>query len=317
MQNVIHNRGLTPLLLAAALLLAGCEEAADAGVASEGLERYARVPASDAFWETWSDGQAELSAYKLTTSRYGELREGSTVLIYVAEEADRRTWIKNDRGDVPASEREVVMKLNHATRFRTGIYPYAVMTSVFSPVGGIGRERFAPTRITLTAQEWCGQVYHRIMPGRESFFSEMRSYFSTDGEHDDLVDTAPYALYEDALLIQLRELDGPFAEGGDWEGDLVPTLWSVRKSHQPLTSVPATITRTEAERDGAPVTRFVLAYEGATRTFDVERAVPRRVLAWTSADGEQAVLIDTTRLPYWQLNAEGDERYLEQMGLTP
>jgi hypothetical protein len=271
--------------------------------------------ATTAFWKTWGDGKAELSGYAITTNRYGAPREGRAVLIFVTEPMDRRNWIKDDAGDVPAGERVNAMKLNAVVKFQTGIYPYSVMTSVFSPVDGWTSERFAPTKIVMSAQEWCGQVYQKVLPGPDSFASELRSYFHADGDKDVTVKTAPGTLYEDALLVQLRELDGPFAGGKDWTGSLVPSLWSRRKSHTALAPVAATIKREDATRDGAPVTRFTLSYGTTTTSYDVEKAAPRRVVAWKSSDGEDAKILKTARLPYWQLNGPGDEKYLRQLGL--
>jgi hypothetical protein len=272
-------------------------------------------PASQAFWDRWSDGRAELSGYEIVTPRYGQPREGTTVLIYVTEEADTRTWIKNDRGNVPDRYNTVVLKLNHVTTFRTGIYPYSVMTSVFSPVGGAGRERFAPTKISFSAQEWCGHVYHSIWPEVDRFRSEIHSYFSVEGDETETVETDPFTLYEDALWIQLRELDGPFEEGGNWSGSMVPSMWHRRRSHGPLRAVSTTITRSDADRDGVPVTRFVVSYDGFSRTLDVEKGPSRGILGWTTSEGEEATLLKTVRLPYWKLNANGDESYLTELGL--
>jgi hypothetical protein len=299
------------------LALVGCR-CAPPGLAGAAPEAYPPAPASPAFWIRWADGQAELSSYRLTTPRYGEPRSGTAVLVYVLEEMDRETWIKNDRGTVPDERRTVVMKLNHAAQFQTGVYPYSVMTSVFSPVGVLGRERFAPTRIVLTSQEWCGQVYHRIMPRADRFESELRSYFSSEGEISRNVSTRPYALYEDALLIQLRELDDPFAGGGDWSGDLVPSLWHMRRTHRPLAPVPATIERSDGTlENGIPVTRFDLRYDGLRRTFEVEKSWPRRILRWMTSEGELAELVETERLRYWEQNAEADETYRQRFGLQP
>lgn len=270
--------------------------------------------ASAVFNQRWRDGKAELSGYKLTTMRYGAAREATSVLIYVTEPMDRRTWVKDDR--VAAEHRVEVIKLNHTLKFRTGIYPYTVMTSVFSPLAGMGRERFAPAKISFSAQEWCGHVFHRIYPKGDRFHSFVQSYFSSEGDHAESVKTRQLALYEDALLIQLRELDGPFAGGSDWSGDLVPSLWWARKAHRPLRPMAATIRRSQAVRDGAPVTRFELKYDTTTRTYDVERAAPRRVLGWSSSDGEQASLLKTTRLAYWKLNRPGGEVFLKELGLT-
>jgi hypothetical protein len=270
--------------------------------------------ASPAFWKTWGDGKAELSGYAIVTSRYGAPREGQVVLIYVTEPMDRRSWIKDDAGDVPASERVNVLKLNHVLKFQAGIYPYSVMTSVFSPVDPGTAERFSPVKIVMSAQEWCGQVYQRVMPAASSLTNELRSYFHADGERNDTVKTPAGTLYEDALLMQLRELDGPFAGGKSWSGTIVPSLWSQRKAHAALAPVAATIKRDDAMRDGAAVTRFTLAYAKSTIVYDVEKASPHRVLGWKSSEGEEAKILKTTRLPYWQLNTPGDERYLKDLG---
>jgi hypothetical protein len=274
-----------------------------------------QAPASSAFWQAWGDGRAELSGYDLETPRYGTTRKGQMVLIYVTEDMDRRTWIKDDRGEVPAEQRVTVLKLNQVLKFRTGIYPYSVMTSVFSPVNGEGAERFSPAKISLSAQEWCGHVFHAIWPAGARFRSEVHSYFSSEGDATEEIAAGENALYEDALLIQLRELDGPFAGGADWSGALVPSLWAKRKEHAPLRPVPATVRRTAAARDGVAVNRFVLAYPGTTRTFDVEQAAPHRILGWSGADGETATLRKTARLAYWKLNAPGGEEHLRDIGL--
>jgi hypothetical protein len=265
--------------------------------------RFMALPnASSAFWTSWGDGKAELSGYAVTTGRYGAPREGRVVLIYVTEPMDRRVWVKDDAGDVPPAERVNVLKLNNVLKFQTGIYPYSVMTSVFAPVDGAG-ERFSPAKIVMSAQEWCGSVYQRVMPGDAQFAAESRSYFHAEGDS------------EKTVLIQLRELDGPFAGGKDWAGSIVPSLWSARKRHAPLEAVPATIKRESTTRDGAPVTRFTVAYGSVSTTYDVEKGAPRRVLGWKSKDGDEGRILKTTRLPYWKLNQPGDEKYLKELGL--
>lgn len=286
-------------------------------VAAVFVDRASGAPsvttASPAFWKVWGDGKAELSGYAITTTRYGAPREGRVVLIYVTEPMDRRHWIKDDAGDVPAEERVNVLKLNIVLKFQTGIYPYSVMTSVFAPVDALMTERFAPAKLAMSAQEWCGHVYQKVIPAPEAFTSEVRSYFHAEGDRDTTVKTPPETLYEDALLIQLRELDGPFARGKNWAGSIVPSLWSERKSHTASGPMAATIKREDATRDGARVTRFTLKYGSVVTTYDVERAAPRRVLGWKTLGGDEAKLQKTTRLPYWQLNGPGDEKYLKQL----
>lgn len=283
--------------------------------------------ASDAFWKTWGDGNAEVATYAATVSRYDSLRAASVVLVTVTEPVDRTTWIKDD--SATGNARLDVIKLNHMETFQTGVYPYSVMTSVFMPVADFGADvggRFAPAKLTLTAQEWCGHVWHGVWPSAGSFQASMRSYFATEGETDRTVEAPKGTLYEDALLVQLRELDGPFAGGADWSGSLVPALWEQRMAHRPLAPVAATIARADtavAGPDGDPLaaTRFRIAYAGArgpfVRTVVVEKQAPRRVLGWTTSRGERVRLVRSLRMPYWRLNRPGDTRWRDSLGLAP
>lgn len=317
--------------IAAAALLAACAPDAGApwtGAADEDdagapvlpdLASYTWLPerpesgASPGFWEHWGDGRAEMSGYRVSLPRYGETREGRLVLIYVTEPHDRRRWIKDDDADDP--HRVEVMKLNAALEFRTGVYPYSALTSVFAPVADWGRERFSPVKLTADVQEWCGSWRLQAWPGERSFRSLRLSYFAGEGERLREVDAPGDLLWEDALLIQLRELDGPFADGGDWSGHVVPGLWRLRTGHAGARPVPATITRRDAEHGDTPVTRFVLEYGDYRRTYDVEKAPPRRVLGWSTSEGAEAELLDTERMAYWRLNAEGDGTARARLGL--
>ncbi|MEX1256373.1 MAG: hypothetical protein WEG36_02035 [Gemmatimonadota bacterium] len=279
-----------------------------------GLPGSPRAGASDDFWAHWGDGQAELSGYSVTVSRYGAPREGVTSLIYVTEPHDRRTWVKDDRAESP--NRVEVMKLIRSTHFLTGIYPYSVMASTFVPVEAWGDIRFQPVRINLDVQEWCGSVSHRIWPGPGRLRSLRLSYFADEGES--LIETTlpEGTLFEDALPIQLRELDGPFSGGGDWTGWIVPELWRLRANHGPTQPVEATISRKNGEREGVPVTHFLLEAGDYWRRYDVETAFPRRILGWETATGDAASLLSTERLAYWSLNAPGDELFRERLGLS-
>jgi len=260
--------------------------------------------ASAAFHVRWSDGNAELTSYDVITPRYGEPRPAELVLIYVTEPMHRRTWIKDD--DAQGPDRINVLKLNISLKFETGLYPYSVMTSVFAPLDAWRAERFAPAKITLSAQEWCGHVFQALWPGEGTVRSEIRSYFASEGERDETTTTPANTLYEDALLVQLRELDGPFAGGRAWEGALVPSLWRTRRMHTEGRPVPARITRSAATVEGVAVHRFVLEAGSYRRTFDVETTEAHQVLGWESSEGERVRRRATARMPYWQLNREAD-----------
>ena len=278
-----------------------------------GFPATPRRGASSEFWAHWGDGRAELSGYRVTLDRYGESRNAELSLIYVTEPHDRRTWVKDDGAEAP--NRVEVLKLIRSMHFLAGIYPYFVMASTFSPVDAWTEERFHPVRLSLDVQEWCGSVTHRVLPGAGRLRSLRLSYFEDEGETRRELELPEGTLYEDALLIQLRELDGRFHGGAEWEGFLIRELWSLRTGHLPIEPVPARILRTDDTRDGAPVTRFRLEAGEYWRTYDVEKAAPRRVLGWETSTGERAEILRTERLAYWRLNQPGDERYRSTLGL--
>ena len=66
-----------------------------------------------AFWQTWSDGQAEVSGYRLVQPRYGQSRTGHAVLIYVTEPFSRKKKVKVDRYTPNNPDHFTVLKLNH------------------------------------------------------------------------------------------------------------------------------------------------------------------------------------------------------------
>ena len=55
--------------------------------------------------------------------------------------------------------------------------------------------------------------------------------------------------------------------------------------------------------------------DGFSRTYYVESAAPRRILKWTTSEGESAQLLGSDRLKYWEMNKEGGEAALAKLGL--
>ena len=272
---------------------------------------HAASPSTEAFRARWGDGRAEVAAYRGVVSRYGATHDAEVVLIYVTEPLDRATLVKDD--DAPADRRLDVLKLNFALRFQTGIYPYSVLTSVFAPVNDFGAERFSPAKISFGEQDWCGGVFSSVWPDDDAFIERSHSYFASEGDQDVRRPVAEGTLYEDALYIQLRELDGPFAGGAAWEGDIVPSLWRARRDHTPLSSVHARITRTS--RSDREV--FVLQTDGAyERTFEVGHDADHPLLAFQSSDGDSFQLAGRDRLAYWELHDPGEESFRAQLGLS-
>ena len=131
------------------------------------------------FYAHWADGKAEISSYEVVQPRYGELRQGYGVMIFVTESLHRQTFIKVD-SPTPEADQFYALKLNHILQFTTGIYDYSVMTSVFSQVAG-ERHPFELRRISFSAQEWCGQVFDEALFRDGQINGRISSYFASEG----------------------------------------------------------------------------------------------------------------------------------------
>ncbi|MBP6704714.1 MAG: hypothetical protein KA385_14470 [Vicinamibacteria bacterium] len=285
------------------------------------LSGSAAGPDISAFWKHWGDGKAEVSTYRLTTPRYGEPRQGQAVLIYVTEDMSESQRVKAEPGRNPAKDVFPALKLNHIRSFQTGIYDYRLMTSTFVRVA----PEMPVAKISFTSQEWCGQVYHQLLPRGPKIESVSHSYF--DGEADAAVELPmrPLGIFEDQLFIMVRQLLGEPWVASARGLALLPSLWSARGLHKPLAWTNAQInTRTKTSSVKTPAGTFevvsievMIGAKGAKTTFDVEATGARRIIRWKSSDGEEAEMIASKRLPYWQLNSSAGETELKGLGLKP
>jgi hypothetical protein len=101
----------------------------------------------------------------------------------------------------------------------------------------------------------------------------------------------------------------------------LPSLLWARLRHQPLAWTKAQISRSAATRMASvpagrfEVTVYTVSVEGGrTLAFEVEAASPFRLVRQRGPEGEELALRGSTRLPYWQLNGPGGERYLKELG---
>jgi hypothetical protein len=282
------------------------------------LSLAAPVSAQD-FWTHWGDGKAELNGYALKQSRYGALRAGRAILVFVTEDFSNSARVKADPGKHPPSDVYPVLKLNAVRDFQTGIYDYNVMTSSFLRVA----PGWPVAKVSFSSQEWCGHVWHQVVPRDGKLSGLFHSYF--DGEADgadDLVFPKDGVL-EDALPVLLRGWNGEYLKAGESRAvPLLPSLLWARLNHRPLAWTTAKIARARSARSvSVPAGRFeATAYtvetaDGRTLGFEIEAVPPYRLVRQTGPDGEELALLGSTRLPYWQLNAPGGEQHLRALGL--
>ena len=271
------------------------------------------------FWQHWGDGKAELNGYTLKQPRYGALREGKAVLVFVTEDFSDALRVKADPGRHPAADVYPVLKLNAVRDFQTGIYDYNVMTSAFLRVA----PGWPVAKVSFSSQEWCGHVWHQITPRNGRLQGLFHSYF--DGEADG-TDDLPFpkdGVLEDALPILFRRWNGAYLKAGEARTvPFLPSLLWVRLNHRPLAWTTANVARAASPRAVTmPAGRFevdvysVEIADGRKLGFEIETAPPYRLVRQTGPDGEELSLRGSTRLPYWQLNAPGGEKHLKELGL--
>ena len=152
--NWILTMVLLPLF---ALLVSSCEPAPK----QEASPSYTLVSQVQSdFSSYWYQGKAELTSYELEQARYGEIHPGHAVLIFVTEDFSKRKQVKLDIPSRAGNDAVSVLKCNFTKKFMTGIYPYSMMASVFSPVEV--EEYPHALKVSTSTQEWCGHTYLQL-----------------------------------------------------------------------------------------------------------------------------------------------------------
>jgi hypothetical protein len=272
------------------------------------------------FWNHWGDGRAEVNGYRLTQPRYGAAREGTAVYVFVTEGFSDRLRVKADPGRHPDDAVYPVIKLNAVRDFNTGVYDYNVMTSTFLRVAS----DWPVAKVSFSSQEWCGHVWHQIVPREGRVDGVFHSYFGGEADGSEDLELPQGAVFEDALPVLLRGLQGAFLEAGESRSvPFLPSMLHSRLTHTPLAWTTAEITRSEKTQavevpaGSFEVTVFTVEVEDGRRlTYAIEAAPPHRLVRQTGPGGEELALKGSTRMAYWKLNAPGSEKHLEEIGLA-
>ncbi len=245
----------------------------------------------------WYKGEGELNSYRLEQSRYGEMREGEAVMVFVTEDFSKSKQVKLDNPAEAGKDKVSVLKLNHLRRFETGVYDYSMMESVFTPVN-VGEYPHS-LKTTTTSQDWCGHTFTQFNLDGNDFSVKTFSYFEEEGDTEKSVDAA---LLEDELWNRIRISPESIPTG---EVDVIPGTFYVRLLHKKIAPKKARI-RFE-ERDEMKF--LVLEYLHLDRTITIgfEPEFPHKILTWTEQDGGQissrGVLKESIKSAYWQKNS--------------
>ncbi len=302
---------LLPLILLAAL---GCtSQKAEENENHKPRDIY---QPTKAFSDYWYAGLAELNHYHLSQARYGELREGDAILVFVTEEFLTKKQVKNEGSD--SKNTTTVLKTNYLKKFNTGIYDYSIMSSIFTP---IDKNNYPRTfKVSTSTQEWCGQTFLQLNQSKNRYNYAGYSYFMSEGDDKGTVENV---LLEDELFNRIR-MDYTAIPTG--EVRLLPATQWMRLTHKKLKPYRATISLSEIDKNMGSIE---VNYSDMDRkvTIEFEKTSPFRILSWSetamSGYGDAAKMLttvatlDTTIMsPYWNKNTVSDEYLRKTMGLA-
>jgi hypothetical protein len=272
------------------------------------------------FDSLWYDGNAEISTYSLLESRYGEIRTGKRIMVFVTEPMRLSSHVKPD-DKLPDNEQIKVIKLNDLRKFTTGIYDYSVMTSVFAAVEK--KQSFdlnATMKVAFSSQEWCGLVYDRYVRTPDKYEGVRYSYFDREGETTYSFPAASLES-EENLWLRIRELNGAYLKEGESKTlHLIPARWIIRKTHVPTKTVEVVISKGKPEvRETAlgkrEVVEFKWTIDTASTVVYVESHYPHRIVEFRERDGSSGKLIASKREPYWEQNRTKFDYLRKELGL--
>lgn len=263
------------------------------------------------FRRYWYAGKAEITSYTLQQARYGEMRSGTAVLIFVTEPFLPDTQVKADQqhlDDIP------ILKLNSTKNYLTGIYPYSIMTSSFYPVHASSHA----LKISFSAQEWCGQMYIQVN-NRSRFEITSHSYFETEADQNFSLEKTTL---ENEIWNKIR-IDPTDLPVGNLQ--IIPSLEFIRLSHKELKAYDA-IAQLTADDKG--MSTYRIDYPELERTIAIQftTTFPYTIENWSetysSGFGANAQLMTTTAqknksiiTSYWQQNKNSDLFLRDSLGL--
>lgn len=286
------------------------EQKSDLAINTETSLVVSKKPISEEFKEYWYAGEAEITSYKLEQARYGEIREGNSVLIYVTEPFHNKKQVKADGKN---SDNIPVLKLNSTKNYLTGIYPYSIMSSSFYPV----HDNSHAIKVSFSSQEWCGQVYAQLN-NREKFEIMSHSYFESEADSDLKLEKTTL---EDELWNKIRINPEELPQGSL---EIIPSMEYIRLSHKELKPYTSNVSLTKKD----DLKTYQITYPELQRTLKINfsSTFPYTIESWSdsfkSGFGPNAKIMTSRatkmkliKSPYWQKNSNEFLPLRDSLGL--
>jgi hypothetical protein len=264
---------------------------------------------SKEFKANWFDGKAELTSYKLKKARYGEIREGEAVMVFVTEPFLPNQQVKYE-GHTTDEKAESILKLNFHQTFDTGVYPYSILTSVFTPLNPFK----TAYKISTSTQEWCGHTFIQLNKRKNEYDVTSLSYFQKESDKKYGIKEA---ITEDELWTKIRINPEKLPIGNI---KIIPGTSISRLNHFDLKVEEA---KTELFGNDE-IMSYKLSYNNIERSLKIEFETksPHKILGWEESvlsGGKNLITTATINksidLDYWNKNSVADSTYKALLGL--
>ncbi|WP_405204950.1 septum formation inhibitor Maf [Aquimarina sp. LLG6339-5] len=286
---------------------------------SQSSSKLSPSPLNSEFKNYWFDGNAELTSFELEQARYGEIRKGRAVIVFVSEDFSKSRYVKLDYPEKQADDRVKVLKFNLNKQFVTGIYDYALMQSVFTPLDQVNYPN--SLRVTTSNIEWCGQFLTRVELNNQNYDIHYNSYF--DGEENKKIRLKKNIL-EDEIWNQIRINPNRLPQG---IFEIIPGILTQELVHHDLKVEQASGTVIQKGN----TTVYELIYSSIPRklVIEFESVFPYKIISWeetfetvkgwgmeSKVMTTKAKRITDTKLDYWERKYLKDEVLREkELGL--
>jgi hypothetical protein len=266
---------------------------------------------ANVFNNYWYSGKAELTGYQLEQKRYGEIRNGHAIMVFVTEPFSVTKQVKLDSpNQTEEADNVSVLKLNALRKFTTGVYDYSMMSSVFTPVS---LDKSPNTlKVTCSAQDWCGHSFTQLNYRESGYQLQEFSYFESEGDRDKNLGDA---LLEDEIFTRLRINPSSLPTESV---ELIPSLFFSRTAHVKLKPKKARISF-KSEKEAS--TQCIIEYLHLDRTVKIDfgSEFPHEILSWEEIDNGKTTVRATKaksiRSPYWERNATKYEFLRDSLGI--
>lgn len=267
------------------------------------------------FDDYWYQGKAEITSYELKQARYGEIRTGSAVFVFVTEPFSKSKQVKLNNTSRNEEDVVNVLKLNFTKKFTTGVYDYSILQSIFTPVDLTNYKH--SIKVTTSLQEWCGHTYTQLNLQSYKYKILLKSYFESEGDQEYQVEQA---MLEDEIwnLIRISPNELPI---GDIQ--LIPNTATARLRHTVLDVENAFATLTENKANKSLMT-YTVEFTDSQRTLSIDyyKKFPYEIEGWTETyidNGKElsttATRVKTILSDYWSKYRVKDEPMRQELGL--